>query len=182
MIATTTDNRKWQYGRPTGSTYISGTKIDSVEISTANLGFSTRPMWVQRKRHQMILTITANSNMAAQPHTLTYNDSRPNIHAFSVRQHIFLLRQTKVKMSWWHLPLEFRRYLSSIDISTSGFFVALLLLPVARLSLVVAIIRGHFLWTRGNRKTYGCRCKRPHYLFFCVTRGGFLTPKHNTCA
>jgi len=39
MIVTTTDNRKWQYGRPTGSTYISGTKIDSVKIQRQIWGF-----------------------------------------------------------------------------------------------------------------------------------------------
>jgi len=35
-----------------------------------------------------------------------------------------------------------------------------------RLSVVVAVIQGHFLWTRGrpNRTSYSCRCKRPHYL------------------
>jgi len=35
-----------------------------------------------------------------------------------------------------------------------------------RLSVVVAIIWNHFLWTRGNRKSYGCRCKQRYYLFF----------------
>jgi len=41
MIATMTDNRKQQYGSQTGSSYISGTNTDSVEITLANPGFST---------------------------------------------------------------------------------------------------------------------------------------------
>ena len=47
VIATTTDNRKYGYygnsntAAETGNTYISGTMIDSVEIPTAILGFST---------------------------------------------------------------------------------------------------------------------------------------------
>ena len=41
VIATMTDNRKWQRGPKTGNTYISGTMRDRMTIPTANLGFST---------------------------------------------------------------------------------------------------------------------------------------------
>jgi len=39
VIATMTDNRKWQCGPKTGNTYISGAMTDRMAISTANLGF-----------------------------------------------------------------------------------------------------------------------------------------------
>jgi len=41
MIATTTDNGNINMAAQTGNTYIYGTIIDSVEIPTAILGFST---------------------------------------------------------------------------------------------------------------------------------------------
>jgi len=40
MIATTTDNRNSNMAAQTGNNNISGTMLDSVEIRTANLGFS----------------------------------------------------------------------------------------------------------------------------------------------
>jgi len=43
VIATVTDNRKWQCGPKTGNTYISGTLTNMMTIPAANLGFSTTP-------------------------------------------------------------------------------------------------------------------------------------------
>jgi len=43
VIATMTDNRKWQCGPKTGNTYVSGTMTDRMTIPTANLGLSTTP-------------------------------------------------------------------------------------------------------------------------------------------
>jgi len=43
VIATMTDNRKWQCGRQTGSTYISVTTTDRMTVSTQIWGFRPRP-------------------------------------------------------------------------------------------------------------------------------------------
>jgi len=43
VIATVTNNRKWQRGSKTGNTYISGTMRDRMRIPTANLELSTMP-------------------------------------------------------------------------------------------------------------------------------------------
>jgi len=37
-----------------------------------------------------------------------------------------------------------------------------------RLSVAVAIIWGHLHWTRGNRKSYRCGSKLPHYLWLAL--------------
>jgi len=80
----------------------------------------------------------------------------------------------------WTRIVENRRFAVGIstlsivvpDIWVLPVWAVILLLP--RLSVVVTIIRGHFLWTRGNRKSYGCRSKRPHYSFFYLNMSGLF--------
>ena len=76
----------------TGSTYISGTAIDSVEIPTEILGFST---------------MTSSKKV---PTDDCDNERQPEIAIWPPKPEILYLNSTWSKTP--ELPLEFRRYLS----------------------------------------------------------------------
>ena len=81
---------------------------------------------------------------------------------------LWLHRCTLALRNWKQYcnTLEFRLYLSQFQ--RYKYFRFARPYCYFRLSVVVAIIRGHLLWTRGNRRSYGCSSKRPHHLWLAL--------------
>jgi len=107
VIATMTNNRKWQSGPKTRNTYIFGTMTDRMTIPTANLGFWTTPSAKTDPGQLRQRPTTGNGNT---------DFSGANLAMFGIvdrcRNHLANLLSSSSSSKSPNFALEFRRYLS----------------------------------------------------------------------